>query len=166
MSGQTARILGAQNRSQGETLEEQIATACMVYRRRGVAAIEKTPEPMKVIQRLDNGRFVACFSKKAQPDFQGTLRTGRSVMFEAKTTRTGKILQSVVTKEQTEYLDSHAAMGALCFVVVSFGGFYARVPWQDWTRMKELYGHKYMTSEEAQPYRIRHDKYGALAFLG
>ncbi len=156
---------GAQNRAQGETLESQIEAACLVYRRRGVAAIDKTPEPMKVLRALEKGQFVACFSKKAQPDFQGTLHTGRSVMFEAKTTRTGKILQSVVTADQTDCLSAHAAMGALCFVLVSFGGYYVRVPWKDWCGMKELFGHKYMTKEEAEPYRIRYNRYGVLGFL-
>lgn len=158
-------LRGARNRAQGETLEGQIEAACVVYKRRGVAVIDKTPEPMKVLRPLENGQFVACFSKKAQPDFQGTLRTGRSVMFEAKTTRTGKILQKAVTEDQEEYLNAHAAMGAMCFVVVSFGGIYARVPWNVWCGMKEIFGHKHITEEEAQPYRIRYNRYGVLGFL-
>lgn len=103
--------------------------ACGYYRAIGLAAIDKTPEPMRVLRPLENGQFVACFAKKAQPDFEGTLSSGRSVMFEAKTTRTGKIDQSAVTKEQGDYLDAHGAMNALCFVVVSFGDVYAVVPW-------------------------------------
>lgn len=161
-----AKFIGAKNRAQGDALEEQILVACGYYRAIGLASIDKTPEPMRVLRRLEDGQFVACFAKKAQPDFQGTLSSGRAVMFEAKTTRTGKIEQSAVTKEQGDYLDAHAAMNALCFVVVSFGDVYATVPWADWKRMKELFGHKFMTREEAEPYRVRYNTRGVLDFLG
>lgn len=164
-ASEVAKWRGAKNRAQGETLESQIESACIVYRARGVADIEKTPEPMRVLRPLENGRFVACFSKKAQPDFQGTLRTGRAVMFEAKSTRTGKILQSAVTEEQKKHLDRHIDMGALCFVVVSFGDLYARIPWSDWRNMKALFGHKFMTKDEASRYRIGFNKSGVLGFL-
>ncbi len=160
-----AKFIGAKNRAQGAALEEQILVACGYYRAMGLAAIEKTPEPMRVLRPMENGQFVCCFGKKAQPDFQGTLSSGRAVMFEAKTTRTGKIEQKIVTKEQGEYLDNHSAMNALCFVVVSFGDVYATVPWTDWKRMKELFGHKFMTREEAAPYRVRYNTRGVLDFL-
>ena len=131
-----------------------------------VWALKKTPEPMKVLRQLEDGKFVACFAKKAQPDFQGTLSSGRAVMFEAKSTRTGKIEQSAVTKEQADFLDEHLKMNALCFVVVSYGDVYAAVPWSDWKRMKEMFGHKYMTREESQKYRIRFNRNGILDFFG
>ncbi len=165
MNNDVARWRGAKNRAQGETLESQIEAACVVYRARGIADIEKTPEPMRVLRPLENGQFVACFSKKAQPDFQGTLANGRAVMFEAKSTRTGKMSQSVVTEEQTKRLERHARMGALCFVVVSFDNLYARVPWADWCNMRDLFGHKYISKEEASRYRIGFNKNGVLGFL-
>ena len=80
-----ARFIGDKNRAQGEALEGQVIAACGFYNAVGLAAIDKTPEPMKVLQRLEEGRFICCFQKKAQPDFQGTLSSGRSVMFDAKT---------------------------------------------------------------------------------
>ncbi len=161
-----AKFIGAKNRAQGEALEEQILIACGFYRAMGLAAIDKTPEPMKVLQRLEEGRFVCCFQKKAQPDFQGTLSSGRSVLFDAKSTRTGRIEQSEVTDKQWEYLDNHEKMNALCFVLVSFGDVYATVPWADWKNMKGLFGHKYMTREEDAPYRVRYNTRGVLDFLG
>ena len=163
---QRAKFIGAKNRAQGQTLETLITTACGFYKAKGLAHIDKTPEPMKVLRQLENGQFVACFAKKAQPDFQGTLSSGRAVMFEAKSTRSGRIEQSVVTKEQADYLDAHMEMNALCFVVVSYGDVYAAVPWQDWKRMKEIFGHKYMTREESQIYRIKFNHNGILDFFG
>lgn len=165
MAQEMARFIGAKNRDQGATLEEQILTACGYYKALGLAAIDKTPEPMRILRRMEKEQFVACFSKKAQPDFQGTLSSGRAVMFEAKTTRTGKIEQSAVTAEQAEYLDNHAAMNALCFVVVSFIDTYATVPWSDWKRMKELFGHKHMTKVESAAYRVGYGKGGVLDFM-
>ena len=163
---QRARFIGAKNRAQGETLEMLIAMACGFYKAKGLAHIEKTPEPMKVLRQLEDGKFVACFAKKAQPDFQGTMSSGRAVMFEAKSTRTGKIEQSAVTKEQADFLDEHLKMNALCFVVVSYGDVYAAVPWGDWKRMKGMFGHKYMTREESQKYRIGFNRSGILDFFG
>ena len=163
---QRAKFIGAKNRAQGETLEMLIAMACGFYKAKGLAHIEKTPEPMKVLRRLENGQFVACFAKKAQPDFQGTLSSGRAVMFEAKSTRTGCIEQSEVSKAQADYLDAHMAMNALCFVVVSYGDVFAAVPWGEWKRMKEIFGHKYMTREESQRYRIKFNRNGILDFFG
>lgn len=32
--------------------------------------------------------------------------------------------------------------------------------------MKELFGHKFMTKEEAAPYRVRYNTRGVLDFLG
>ena len=87
-------------------------------------------------------------------------------MFEAKSTRTGSIEQSAVSKAQADYLDAHMAMNALCFVVVSYGDVFAAVPWGEWKRMKEIFGHKYMTREESQRYRIKFNRNGILDFFG
>ena len=160
-----ARFIGAKNKAQGDALEEQIIAACGFYKAVGLAAIDKTPEPMKVLQRLEEGKFLCCFAKKAQPDFQGTLSSGRTVMFDAKSTRTGKIEQKAVTQEQADFLDAHMTMNALCFVVVSYGDVFAAVPWKDWKRMKEIFGHKYMTREESQRYRIKFNHNGILDFF-
>ena len=75
--------LGAVSRAQGAQFEKSIADACDLYREKGMADIEKTPEPMHPIKRLAGGRFVAIFEKQAQPDYKGTLAGGQAVMFEA-----------------------------------------------------------------------------------
>lgn len=98
---------------------------------------------------------MAHYAKKAQPDFQGNLQGGRSVCFEAKHTDSDRIKQSAVTNEQAAVLDVKEALGALCFVLVSFGfrEFY-RVPWAVWRDMRAHFGHKYMTPEEGAAYRL------------
>lgn len=87
-------------------------------------------------------------------------------MFEAKATDKDRILQSAVTEEQARALESHANMGALAFVLVCLRGRAVyRVPWEVWWRMKEHFGHKYMTAEELEPYRVQMRR-GVILFLG
>lgn len=40
-----------------------------------------------------------------------------------------------------------------------------RVMWEDWQNMKELFGHKYMTAVELEPYRVQM-RQGVIRFLG
>lgn len=110
---------------------------------------------MKPIRPLKAGRFVACYTKAAQPDFKGTLKGGRSVVFEAKHTSADRIEQKRVTAEQTEALNRHHALGAACFVLVSFRltHFY-RVPWAVWRSMPEHFGKKSATPVDLAPYRV------------
>ena len=159
-------IQGARNRAAGSFFEETILRACKHYWLSGQAAIDKTPEPMQPIQDLGGGRFIAHYTKKAQPDFQGNLLGGRSICFEAKHTSCDRIKQDAVTTEQSDVLDVKDALGAICFVLVSFGfrAFY-RVPWPVWRDMRAHFGHKYMTQEDGVAYRLPATTTGLLLFL-
>lgn len=158
------RATGRLNHDQGELLEKYISNACDYYLKNGIANIEKTPEPMRVIKPLDSSHtmFAAVFEKKAQADYKGVLKGGRCIHFEAKSTRCDEIKQSAVTNDQTENLDSTYALGGECFVVVALikEGKYYRVPWDVWKRMKELFGHKYMNVKELEPYQIKFCLFG------
>ena len=162
---------GSISHALGESFEAQILTACEYYRSVCHAEIDKTPEPIKVISgRHQNPSgcwsFEAVFTKQAQPDFQGTLCGGSSVVFEAKATDKDRIQKSAVTEEQARALESHANMGALAFVLVCLRGRAVyRVMWEDWQNMKELFGHKYMTAVELEPYRVQL-RQGVIRFLG
>ena len=160
------RRRGWRSKKIGETFEQIIAHACEFYREQGTAEIEKTPEPMKQLGAKDRkGQFRACYQKRAQPDFKGTLLGGVSVVFEAKHTDSDRILQSVITKDQWDRLSRHQKLGAVAFVLVSIGlqDFY-NVPWTEWTRMQEIYGHKHMKREDLEHHRII-TKNGILRFL-
>lgn len=161
-----AHLQGKVNRAQGAAFEDIIEASCLQYKLEGEAFIEKTPEPMKVIQVLDRvrGIFKAVYTKAAQPDYKGTMKGGRSVCFEAKQTSTDRIKQDAVTDDQWDTLDEHEAMGALCFVVVSQGHRAYRVPWTDWKDMKRLCGHKYMNAQDLEPYQVVYTN-GVIRFL-
>lgn len=147
-----------QNKIEGETFEKQIEASLEWYKIKGVAEIEKTPEPMKTLSKPNSrGQFLACFTKAAQPDFKGTLSGGRSVVFEAKHTIDDQIKQSKVTEDQSKRLEKHHALGAVAFVLVCLGlqDFY-RVPWEVWRDMKDIYGRKHMKRADLEPYRVQY----------
>ena len=70
--------------NRGHDFEEAIRQACLLYANQGRAKVEKTPEPFRVLEKREGGIFVGRFTAHAQPDFQGTLDGGRSIIFEAK----------------------------------------------------------------------------------
>ena len=68
------QLLGKIARQKGQYFEQRLDGSFDYYRDRGYAVIEKTPEPMKVIKPEGSGRFLACYTKKAQVDYKGTLK--------------------------------------------------------------------------------------------
>jgi recombination protein U len=161
-----AAIRGKRNRAKGALFEQMIDAACRHYRQACIAEIDKTPEAMKPLGHQNGkGQFLACYTKKAQPDFKGTLKGGSSVVFEAKITTADRIQQSAVLEQQAEALERHRKLGAECFILVSFDfqKFY-RVPWAVWREMKERYGRKYLKPEDIPEYEVKLCR-GMLDFL-
>lgn len=151
-------LRGLQSKRAGEHFENMISASLRWYEASGIACIEKTPEPTKQLRPPNSkGQFIACYTKVGQPDFKGTLNGGRSVVFEAKHTDDERIKYDRLTKEQIEKLETHHRLGALAFVLVSFGleGFY-RIPWTVWRDMKEHFGRKYILHEEAERFRVQY----------
>ena len=158
--------LGRISRKNGQHFEAVIQKTFDYYRERGFADIEKTPEPMKVIKSIGRGQFIACFEKKAQPDYEGTVKGGRTVIFEAKFTTSDRVLQDRVIDVQSQYMDRKSALGARCFVICGFMSKQVyRVPWQDWKNMKNIFGHKYATEDDLEKYRVSKAWNGTLLIL-
>lgn len=148
-------LRGAQNRKEGGAFEELIEKACTVYKDRYIANIEKTPEPMKILRPMGEGKFLSCFTKSAQPDFKGTFQGGQAICFDAKATGTGKIPVSALTQEQVDSLTEHTLLGANTGVILCFSfRTFAYIPFSTFMRAKELNGHKHWTEQDAAPYRV------------
>jgi recombination protein U len=149
------QLQGAISKAKGKRFEERLDRSFAYYRERGAACVEKTPEPMRTIKNMGNGRFLACFEKKAQPDYKGTIKGGRTVMFEAKYTSSDRMEQSRVTDGQAQYMTEQTALGARCYVVAGFdsGSVYC-IPWDIWAHMKEHFGRKYVTEANLAKYRV------------
>lgn len=161
-----AALAGRRSRAAGAEWERLLEASCQHYRLKGLAEIEKTPEPMKPLgSKNAKGQFLACYTKQAQPDYKGTLAGGRAVVFEAKHTDSDRLLQSAVTPDQERRLDRHMTLGADCFVMVSFGfREFFKVPWAVFRDMKRHYGRKYIKPEDVQEYKVRYMG-GVLHFL-
>ena len=148
--------LGRSNRAEGKAFEDKLDKAFAYYKAKGFAQIDKTPEPTKMVKRLENGKFIAVFDSKAQPDYKGTLKGGRSVMYEAKYTSSDRITDSRVTDAQRQYLTQASQLGAYCYILAGFSsGNVYKIPWEIWARMKDFYGRKYVTEEDLRQYQLK-----------
>lgn len=148
---------GKRSKIVGDYFENLIESSCEYYKEKGIAHIEKTPEPMKVISPVPKkpGKFIACFEKAAQPDYKGTLKGGRGIVFEAKHTDHDRIERGRLTLDQLDGLENHYRLGAIAFVLVSFGfQDFFRIPWTVWRDMKKIYGRKYVKAEELEAFRV------------
>ena len=88
--GALGQYHASMSNNRGHDFEEAIRQACLLYANQGRAKVEKTPEPFRVLEKREGGIFVGRFTAHAQPDFQGTLDGGRSIIFEAKYTTTAE----------------------------------------------------------------------------
>lgn len=140
--------------NQGRLFENLIDQACRHYRNNGDATIEKTPEPFRVKKKNNDGTFTGWFTGLAQPDYKGTLKGGQAIAFEAKMTGSDRIKKSVVTEHQAACLSLHAEMGAkvgVCCMIRKTVGF---IPWDVWSKMKEIYGRQYLSEDELKEFEV------------
>ncbi|MGE9970313.1 Holliday junction resolvase RecU [Candidatus Pseudoscillospira sp. SGI.172] len=151
------------NNAQGHSFEDYIKAACAFYKDRGRASVDKTPEPFRVLEKSRDGIFKGRFTARAQPDFQGTLAGGRSIVFEAKYTTTDRLKRDVLTSEQQDALEDHRQKGAVAAVCAGIGNDFFFVPWAVWRDMKEHFGRKYVTAADLEQWRVRFN--GAVLFL-
>lgn len=146
-----ASMRGRMNRTEGAEFENLIEASCNFYRARGIAYIEKTPEPFRIERSVGGGKFIGHYEKQAQPDFKGTLKGGKTIVFDAKATITDKLQLSVLSDTQKESLETHSALGAQAFILMGYGfkRFYL-MPADIFLSAKEINGHKYWTADEAE----------------
>ena len=160
--GSDLRSLKAgRSNSLGRQHEAAIEGACRYYRDTGRANIIKVPEPFRVEHKTSPTTAYVRFIAHAQPDFFGTLGNGQTIVFEAKATETDQLRQAVVTPTQAATLENFHRMGAGASIG-RFGDCYF-IPWAAWRDMKEKFGHKYVTREDIEYYRIRFN--GCAMFL-
>lgn len=143
-------LKGKRNKAQGALFETGLDKIFYRLAYWGIACIMKTPEPLKVLPSTRRGHvFNAVFTQKAQPDYTGTMKGGRSVMIEAKSTETDRITQDRVLESQATLLDKHARLGALCGIIVCINfESYGYIPWEQWRRLKDITGHKYVNAAD------------------
>lgn len=162
----TRQWINARNKAKGQMFEDRINKSFEYYSDKGFAEVEKTPEPMRVLQNLGGGVFKAVFTKKAQTDYKGTLKGGRTLLYEAKYTNADRMEQSRISEGQSQYMNKHEALGALCYVICGFGsGAVYLIPWNVWQNMKEHFGRKYIKEIDIQKYKLKTGWNGLLMII-
>lgn len=160
------RMRGYKSKYNGARFELIIEHACSVYAHRGIAMIEKTPEPLKMIRAGRGNEVIAVFEKKAQPDFQGTLQGGKSIVFEAKHTNDNNIKFDRITPTQHKYLTKHELLGASVYIIISFNfKRFFLVPYYHWVCLGESLNKKSVNGQDLKKYEIDLER-GFLDFLG
>lgn len=146
---------GRINRAEGAEFEKLIEISCEYYKEKGLAYIEKTPEPFRVTRKLDKGQFIGHFTKQAQPDFKGTLKGGKAIVFDAKCTMTDSIQITKLSDEQHYSLKRHDTLGALAGVLLCFSfKTFVWLPIFTFENAKHYNGHQYWTAYEALKYGL------------
>lgn len=139
----------------GKNFESFISDACDYYRDNGFADIVKVDEPFRVLELYDRGKFKGQFTKKANPDFEGTLKGGQSICFEAKYTSQKRMAKSVISDKQEEVLSYKSVLGAVVGVCVGIVDRYFFVPWEVWAKMEEIYGKKSVTADDLAKFEVK-----------
>ena len=102
-------MAGRSARANGQLFENMIIDSARFYESRAISVIDKTPEPVRIIgvSNRNKGQFIACFEKKAQPDFKGILQDSTMILFDAKHTDKDRIRREVVTDEQEKCFERY-----------------------------------------------------------
>lgn len=151
------------NNAAGHHFEDYIMGGCRYYEGEGMAKIQKTPEPFRTIRKYRDGTATVRFIGNAEPDYIGCEKDGTLIVFEAKKTMTDKMPQSVVTPHQWNALDKYHELGANAAVCVGIKDDTFWIDWFIWKHMKELFGRKYLTAEDIQPFKVQFN--GNILFL-
>lgn len=153
------RRAGYKSKRNGERFERLIELSCNMYKRENKAFIQKTPENTRFLRPLEGGKFVAVHDKKSQPDFQGTLKGGRSVVFEAKHTNSTNIRFDRLQMHQKRELVKHWQLGAEAFLLISFeinspDKRVYKVPIKDWLLLENKLDKKSVNEDDLKNYRV------------
>lgn len=105
----------------GMGLENMIEWTNRSYKMMNLALIDKIPTPWRVYFDKRSRKSSATPMEKSSVDFGGTIKGGRAIYFEAKTTRnkTSFPLQNI-EEHQIHYLLSVEKLGGIGFFIIEF----------------------------------------------
>lgn len=152
------KIRGKRSKAYGDRFENLIELSCKRYKNQGKAYINKTFPPFTTIRRQGN-QMVGFYNKSGQPDFAGTLKNGRSVVFEAKHTNSTNIPFERVAQHQKQALNAHCDLGAEAFILVAFklDSIY-KIPIKDWLLLEKTVNKKSVNEKDLQEFKLKKDK--------
>ncbi|MGE7891073.1 Holliday junction resolvase RecU [Bacillus cereus] len=110
--------MGQGNR--GMAFEILINLANEMYKRGGVALINKRPTPVKVLKSKGSRVLNGFYEAKSTVDYDGVYK-GRVIAFEAKSTeKDTRFDLKNIAQHQLDYLEKAEKMGAICFFLIEF----------------------------------------------
>lgn len=148
------RYRNRQSNGYGKNFERFVEMGCDFYKRKGLADISRIDESFRVIKLKKGGRFEGQFTRNANPDFEGTLKGGKSICFECKYTSKDRIRQSVVTDYQAKVLDRKFELGGVSGVLCGIQERYFFVPWPVWKDMANIFGKKSVGADDISHYEV------------
>lgn len=105
--------------NRGMDFEALIEFSNRQYETQGLAVINKRPTPVKIIQKLAGGWIKGFVEKQSTVDFDGTVRGGRSIVFEAKQVKSETRFDlRNIEQHQVDYLAKCHKMGGISFVLI------------------------------------------------
>lgn len=105
----------------GSTFEELINQANEVYRKKGIALIQKIPTPIKPVKFDGKTRTIslAYFEQKSTVDYIGIVQ-GYSICFDAKETSALNFPLANVHEHQVDYMKDFEKQKGIAFFIVHF----------------------------------------------
>ena len=105
----------------GSVLEELINMTNELYRREGVALIQKIPTPIKPVDFDSEKKMIrlAYFEQKSTVDYIGVMQ-GIPLCFDAKETGKKSLPFSNIHEHQVKFMGDFTAQGGLAFLLVHF----------------------------------------------
>lgn len=103
--------------NRGMPFEETINLVNQLYNNYGIALINKRPTPVKVLKSKGSRIISGFFEKKSTVDYYGTYQ-GRSIEFEAKSSKGKRFDLKNIPRHQIEYLVKAEKHGAITFFLI------------------------------------------------
>ena len=105
----------------GSTLEELVNMANEVYRKEGIALVQKIPTPIKPVEFDSERRTIslAYFEQRSTVDYMGVLQ-GIPICFDAKETAQKNLPVANIHPHQVEFMRAFDRQGGLTFLLVHF----------------------------------------------
>ena len=111
--------MGKKQQKAGADWEQVVIEECDQEWRRGRAKVERRKPGMNILRSLGRGRFECVHAKDRTVDFEGVLKGGVAIRFDAKRTQDPDRFDfALVSDEQLERMANLAAMGGVAFLYV------------------------------------------------
>lgn len=143
--------------NRGKLLEQEIIITNDLYKRKGIANIQKISTPWSVI--WNGGAIKGAYpEEKSTLDFRGTVKPGYSISFDCKETKSEKGLPLADVREhQITYIKDALPLGEISFIITYMYSLNKRflIPggivlcqWELWQKNKGKRGYNYIPIEK------------------